>query len=295
MTCSDFRLALAAVLLGCLPASGWPASDAALPEVTVVAPKPPTAEQIAGDNVATFVKSHGNPGKRTGQLGRWDSAVCVSTQGLSKGFTDFVSTRVQAIAAAVNKGLRAAEGCTPNVLVIFTTQPQKLMDDVVKHKPQLLGFHYISEIPKISTVDRPIQAWYVTGSRGRAGDLEVDDIWGDQPSRTIGTRLSLGVSSHFIFVLVVVNTNQITDYTIGSLSDYIGMLSLSQIQLIDGCGPLPSILDLMAAACNFDKSESITGGDIAYLKALYAINPRKELAMQRSAIEDLMKQEFAGR
>jgi hypothetical protein len=295
MNCSGFRLALAAVLFGCLPASGWSASDAALPEVTVVAPKPPTAEQIAGDNVPTFVKSHGKPGKRTGQLGRWDGAPCVSTQGLSRGFTDFVSTRVQAIAATVNQRLRAAERCKPNVLIIFTTEPQKLLDDVVKRRPELLGFHYIAETPKISTIDRPIQAWYVTGSRGRGGGLEIDDIWHDEAPRDISSRLSLGVSSYIVFVLVVVDTKKVTDFTIGSLSDLIAMMALSQSRIIDGCGELPSILDLMAPDCKSEKSDSITGGDIAYLKALYLIDSRKELFMQRSAIEDIMMQQFKAR
>jgi hypothetical protein len=44
-----------------------------VPEVTVVAPRPVTQEQIAGNSVPTFVRSHGNPSFRTGQLSRWET------------------------------------------------------------------------------------------------------------------------------------------------------------------------------------------------------------------------------
>jgi hypothetical protein len=147
----------------------------------------------------------------------------------------------------------------------YTANRENARDSWVDGTAQSVRRLKVSDIGDPQDLDRrPTDpARYVTGSRGKAGDLEVDDIWGDQPSRTIGARLSLGVSSHFIFVLVVVNTNHIADYTIGSLSDYIGLLSLPQIQLIDGCGELPSILDLMAAACKLEKSDSITGGGIA--------------------------------
>jgi hypothetical protein len=281
---------------------GWAAVDPAsggaapgLPEVTVIAPKPPQPNQIAGKNLQTFIRSHGKPGKRTGQLGRWNSAICVSTRGLSEGFNDFVSARVQAIASAVAVHLaQAAQNCTPDVLVIFTTEPQKLMDDVAKRHPELLGFHYISEVPKLKVVDRPVQAWYVTATRGSSGVFVVDDIWSTMPSGSVGSRIYNGLSSYIVFALVVVDTNKVTGYPIGPISDYIAMLSLSQTRLIDGCGELPSILDLMAPACS-GKSDSITAGDIAYLRALYTIYLDQDVRQQRSSIEAAMRSEFARR
>jgi hypothetical protein len=194
-----------------------------LPEVTVVAPKPPDAQQIS-----------------------W-----------AAGTLPFVH-----FAAAVHVRLRTRQPCKPNVLIIFTTEPQRLMDDVAARKPRLLGFQYIANIPKVKTMDHPIQAWYVTGSQGTGG-VETDDIW--------------------------------AHYPIGSISDYVAMATLSQTRIIDGCGELPSILDLMAPDCKSEKSEAITGGDMAYLRALYSIDMRKELFLQRAEIESRMMQEFAGR
>jgi hypothetical protein len=268
------------------------AAAPSLAEVTVVAPRPVTEEQIAGNSVPTFVRSHGNPSFRTGQLSRWETAICTSTKGLTDGFNDFVTARVQTVAAAIYKQPPTATPCKPNALVIFTTVPQQLMDNVATKQPQLLGFHFISEIPKLKTVDRPIQAWYVTASKSGA-DVVVDDIWNGAPiGPRLGSRLYTRVQSSIVFVLIVVNTNKVTDYPIGAISDYIAVMALTKPRLQDACGKLPSIFDLMASACKTEKADSITAGDVAYLRALYKIYPEQNLGLQQSAIANIMMQEF---
>ena len=58
---------------------------------------------------------------------------------------------------------------------------------------------------------------------------------------------------------------------IGPLSDYVTMLALSQPQSLDGCNDFSSILDRMSTGCAARGTpETLTTGDIAYLKALYA-------------------------
>jgi hypothetical protein len=94
---------------------------------------------------------------------------------------------------------------------------------------------------------------------------------------------------------VVIDTNKVVGYSIGSISDYIAMVTLQQTRLIDGCGELPSVLDLMASACDSERSESITAGDLAYLRALYTIGIAREIRQQRAAIAGVMYREFATR
>ena len=296
--------ALFAQVAGAAPS---PATDpaAGIPEITVVAPRPAEPHEIAGDNVATFIRAHGKPGKRTGLLGRWADAVCPATEGLTQGFNDFVTTRVNAIAGAVHVPRQTAQRCDTNVLIVFTTEPQAFLDDVVKRRPQWLGFHYTADIPRLKTVDRPIQAWYATATHSRSfelhfpdgvaqhrADMALDDAWSPTPAAALGSRLSPGMESFIVFVLVVVDSKKITDYTIGSISDYIAMMALSQMQLTDGCGELPSILDLMTPACRAATADSITAGDIAYLKALYSIDLAHDVSMQRSSIEDMMMRDL---
>jgi hypothetical protein len=78
-------------------------------------------------------------------------------------------------------------------------------------------------------------------------------------------------------------------YPLGAISDYIAMLTLSQVRLIDGCGELPSILDLMASACKREKPRSITAADLAYLRALNTVGQGVGYSMQKAEIEAKMK------
>jgi len=101
------------------------------------------------------------------------------------------------------------------------------------------------------------------------------DIWNGAPvGPRLGSRIYTRVQSSIIFVLIVVNTNEVTDHPIGAISDYIAVLALTKPRLLDGCGRLPSIFDLMASACTTEKTDSITAGDLAYLPcALQNLSP----------------------
>jgi hypothetical protein len=281
-------------------AAAWPACAGETPradvpdlaEVTVVAPRPVTAAEITGTSVPTFVRAHGNPSFRTGQLSRWETAICASTIGLAENFNDFVRARIHTVAAAIFKQPAMTTPCKPNVLVIFTTAPQQLMDNVATKQPQLLGFHFVSEVPKLKSVDRPIQAWYVTASKSGA-DVAVDDIWGGAPvGPRLGSRLYTNVRSSIVFVLIVADTAKVSGYPVGAISDYVAMLALTKPRNLDGCGQLPSIFDLMAPACKTERADTITAGDVAYLRALYKMYPEQVLGMQQAAIADIMMEEF---
>lgn len=157
----------------------------------------------------------------------------------------------------------------------------------------------MAQVKKLKTIDHPVQAWHVTGREadGSFGGLMVDDDWAgfmvNQTTR-LATRLKIGVRSYILSTLVVVDGNKVLGYPIGSISDYIAMLTLSQMRLTDGCGVLPSILDLMATACTREKSQSITAADLAYLKALNTVGQEVDYSMQKMAIEVKMRQQFAG-
>ena len=299
------RLWLGFLVAAASPA--WQFARANPPELTVVAPRPPTAEELAGNSVAQFVQSHGKPAKRIGQLGRWDKGPCPATVGLSPAFNDYVTTRILAIETAAAVPQPFDSSCQHhNVLIVFTPEPQKFLDDVANNKSSWLGFHYLADIAKLKTIQRPIQAWYATATRSRsienhfpagtAGaqpEVVFDDAWSSTPAAALGSRLTSGQESSIVFALIVVDTTKVTGYPIGAISDYIAVMTLQQTQLQDGCGTLPSILDLMAS-CDHAKADAITAGDIAYLKALYRIGMAHELSMQRSTIEDIMLRRFKG-
>jgi hypothetical protein len=294
--------------------AGAAESSVPVPEVTVMAPRPPDPEQLAGDSVPKFIAAHGRPAKVTGQLARWRDAVCPSTSGLTPAFNSFVSARIAAVAAIVGAPHNYLDHCQANIRIVFTTEPQKLIDAVSKKNSVLLGYHYSRDAKKIATFSHPIQGWYVTATQNDDGHIGLDDAMpmqqqsadmtmmnaakfalqsGTTPAGRLGARLATGLRSLIVHVLVVADTGKVTGYTIGSVSDYLAMLVLSQTQSSDTCGPLPSILDLMAANCEKrDRPEAVTAGDLAFLKALYSMDLRENISLETSDIQNAIMREF---
>ena len=48
------------------------------------------------------------------------------------------------------------------------------LDDISKRKDVLIGFHYFAQSKAMTTVNRPIQAWYVTRTRDTTGNRWIE-------------------------------------------------------------------------------------------------------------------------
>jgi hypothetical protein len=280
------------------PNEGVAAPPTALPDVTVTAARPATAEELAGENVANFVTSHSRPTVLTGHLSRWSTGVCPSSQGLSTAFNDFVTTRIRAVAASVGAPTQPAGQCKTNVEIVFSTKPQMVLDQMVKGGHEwLLGFHYPHQTKRLATVNHPVQGWYVTATRGCHGEEAIDEALpiggaGSVPAGCLGSRIHDDRSSLIVAAFIIVDSSKVAGMEIGSISDYLAVLTLTQAQPSEGCGGLPSIMDLMAPDCAREKATSVTAGDIAYLRALYKIDLGEDVALQKTNIENDMRRQF---
>jgi len=267
-----------------------------LPQVTVTARREIERRRLDGVLIPRFIRSHGALASKTNQLARWGTGLCPEIIGLSPGFNAFVSRRIKEVAASVGAAVEGSARCKPNVRIYFETQPQKQLDEVINHAPELLGAYYPGEAKRFETFSRTIRAWYVTATRGASGEQTVDSIWTPTPGGRPGSRLSTGVSSWIVHVLVIVDSKKVAGYTIGSISDYIAMLVLAQGSSLDTCDELPSITDLLASSCDQrQRAETLTAGDIAYLKGLYSANLELISSLERSHIHNRMMQELERR
>lgn len=283
-----------------------------LPEVTVIAPRSPTPEELAGDAVSTFVRAHAAPAVVTGQLARWgvgrDIGICPLVNGLSQRFSDFVSARILAVAESVGAPVQGGRCDRHNVYVVFATDPKKALAAMVKQDSRILGFHYPQQTERLEKMSRPIQGWYVTTSRGWRGDESIDEadpllpletdivFQGKHPAGLPGSRLSSHISSAIVNVVIVADTNKIVGRPIGAIADYIAVLTLTQAFASERCGTLPSIVDLMVPDCG-DKENltGVTAGDLAFLRALYKTDIEAVLPLERSAIHTSMMRQFEPR
>jgi hypothetical protein len=310
------RFVVAALALLSVPAHTQVISGSSqdLPGVTVTAPRPPTPEELAGEAVPNFVMSHVTPSTVIGQLTRWRTGICPVTRGLSAAMNAFVTARILAVAAAVGAPHQTAASCKNNIDILFTLEPQQLLDALIKKDSRLLGFHYPQQEKKLATVDRPIQGWYVTSTRNYAGLEIIDDALpfslmdgsvamqgkimnaGKVPPGIPGSRLTDLRTSQVVLALIVVDARKVEGMTIGSIADYLAMLALSQARSADTCSQLPSIMDLMASRCENDrKPDQMTAGDLAFLRALYSANMETVIEIESSSIENQMMREFTKR
>jgi hypothetical protein len=83
------------------------------------------------------------------------------------------------------------------------------------------------------------------------------------------SRLRGGVMEMMDYVIIVIDANQTSHTTVGALADYIGMVTLAQINPQADTASAPTILNLFNSAAS-PKPTSLTSWDLAYLRGLYA-------------------------
>jgi hypothetical protein len=259
----------------------------------------------------------------TGKIARWEKGICPVTVGQRPAIATYVTKRVKEVAAAVGAPVNDWETCTANIEIVFTRTPQELLDNVRQHDADYLGYAESSaEREKLATVTRPIQAWYTTQTRDLRGTGSIDTgrsrgagasmsnftyvpcpgcrggnpgpiQLGDAKFASVsGNRISDGMRSTLYHILIVVDPGKLQDNEIGPLADYIAMLALTQLSSLDVCQQLPSIVNILAPACE-RKPNSITEDDLAYLRGLYKMSSQKSLVVQRNEIADRMSEAMA--
>jgi hypothetical protein len=256
-----------------------------------------------------FVQSFAAPTYLIGKIGRWEDSICPVTVGLRPEAIKFITKRVRDVAAQTGAPVDRHASCTPNLQILFTSHPQVLLDHIRDNTPEVLGYYSNgAELKARATVTRPIQAWYMTATIDLHGYPVVDgkptgfgvQIGGPNnfmPNAHVaivtGNRTGDGLHATFYRVMVVVDPDKLVDYEMGSLADYIAMLSLTQLSSLDTCQQLPSIVNLLAAGCA-NKANALTENDFAYLRGLYKMGPDRNLRAQQDEIAYHMEQNLKG-
>jgi hypothetical protein len=308
----SFALLLLAQAAAAQPVA--PTSD--VETVTSEAPKTPLEKAID-----SFVKSYATPSVNIGKIPRWRSGICPLTVGLTPGLNLGVSALLRQVAAQVGAPVAAKEGCNTNVTVIFTRTPQAVLDDMAKNHEDMLGFHEVSQTRRLATMTHPVQAWYVTATRDNNGFLFVDsasrspECEGDLDElyhipyftpewiavfhrvyrsckglHVTGDRVNDGMRSELAAVTIVVDAGRLGETGMKQVANYVAMLALSQTKAYETCQPLVSIVNVMTPGCSETlKPDTLSETDLAYLSALYRMDPDRMLQFQQSSIAHQMQ------
>jgi len=281
-------------------------AQSATENVTVTAAR--TRQALDG-----FVQSVGTPTRMTGKLARWEDGICPRVLGLGPALGGPIAQRVRDVAKEVGAPVNAQPDCKANIEIVFTTTPQAFLDDILKTRPALLGYHDTTEQEaEGARVIYPIQGWYLTQTidiRGKT-DLDVSrgvgagfklDFGPAQPpmwtparvSDVTGNRLGDGLRSAFNHILIVADPRQLTAYDKSAQADYIAMISLTQLAALS-CQPLASIVNLLPSGC-LGKTAELTDNDIAYLTGLYRMRLDGNGRVQQDDIAFQMEQSLKDR
>ena len=267
-----------------------------------VHPPPAAAESLHQRFVQglDFVTSHGAPA-RLGQLARWQEPVCPIAVGLTPAQDALVAERVKTLAASVGAPQARRPGrCKPNIEILFTDQPQSLLDLVAKKRGELLGFRYAAQEKAVRAMTAPIQAWYLTATvAGSGGSIDapasigsgssLDLEFSHMPGGCAGSAFTDCLRSDFANILVVADANALSGRKIGAVADYIALISLAQFKAAKTCSAPPSLLDMFTPSCaGRGVADAPAGLDLGYLKALYRGGNALRLWLQKSLIAERM-------
>ena len=251
-----------------------------------------------------FVTTHAAATPFLGKIARWKTGICPITVGLPPKLNVYISQRILRVALAAGAPLASSEPCRPNIAVLVTPEPQKLLDFVRAKRPGLLGFHSHSQAERIATMRLTVQAWYSTATEDFhgfiTGDLPNYGFMSSQGApasyHSSGSRIIPGgLKSQFTTAIIVVDANKIGGQEIGPLSDYIAILAISQGQSYDACQSVPTITNLMAPNCDAEmKPAAITDVDMTFLRGLYRMRADGSYGQQRGSIAFEMKKDLGG-
>ena len=267
---------------------------------------PAMAQTVSDQAVLDFVDSH-SALTRLDKIARWEDGVCPHVTGLPANFVKFINKRIRDVATSVGAPANADENCKANMEIVFTTQPQELMNTVREKTPVVLGyFSSLSQRDELAKVKHDIQSWHAVQTVDLRGNKLIDSRNAGQggaqgnpmqanASSSSGMRIGDGLRSSYYSGLVVANPGKLGDAEIGALADHIAMMALAQPATLGVCQELPSILDMTNPTCRKEAPvKGLTKADTGYLKGLYKLDPGASLRSQKDTLAFEIKQSLAG-
>ena len=242
------------------------------------------------DIVREFVGELSGAPQADSQLARWDRSICPGIYGLKDRQTAerlIDRMAVRAFELELNVG---EPGCSPDIVILFTDNVSVLTAGLRSRLERVLNERNVStfgrrELAAFVNSDAPVRWWTFASTKSRLGldigpDLGVYDL---SPSRVRPlTRQDMSKT------LIVVNANLTRNLRVGTLGDYLAMVSLAQIDPEAETAGYSTILNLFAGG-----STEMTAWDRSYLEGLYGATRaarsirQQEAEIRRTIMNDL--------
>lgn len=240
------------------------------------------------------------------QYARWNHDLCPSVAGLApevaQTLIDHLALRGQAIGLGIEP-----TGCRPNLVIIFTTDSDRVAREIVDTRRDLMG--YFSEddvvtagregLDAFANTPRPVRWWHISNrttsdgatlgeTRTRTGRSTRNAVIaqsgniqsaatagsgfeGVESVRSQGTRVRRATRQDMSFALVIVDTRRLTGLPTEAVADYVAMAAFVQLDPAADMSSFPSVLNLFRdQAAGVTPTRGMTDWDLAYLQGLYS-------------------------
>jgi hypothetical protein len=229
-----------------------------------------------------------------GQLSRFEAAICPTVVGVSPGQKQAIVARMKRIAGAAGIAV-GGESCTPNVLLVVTSEKKAFLEGLWKKAAYYFGEMSAGDVRKLATEPGPAAAWHVDGPPRTADGVELQQAGGaPYVNRTtrVASRIGAAARPQFAAAAVVVEMKALEGLTTTQLADYAAMRAFARTDPSRLPEAAPTILKALEAPMGSEVPITMTPWDLAFLKSFYAAPKNLSAASQRSQIRGQLKGEL---
>ena len=259
-------------------------------EAVVVTARPQATEREVRDQVI------GVTGRPTSAmpLMRFRAPVCIGTAGLPVPASEEILRRMMATVESLGMKM-AADGCTPNILVLFADDPQQQLLALRDRSPQIFGDLSRPAVSRIVKGAGPVYAWNAAMRVSRDGDLvlQQDSPTANWPQMKVGaaSRLLSPIRQDIAASVVVIKRQALLNKTLGQIADYAVMRTMAATRPVEGMtsATILTLFDTDATA-----PAELTAFDRGLLNGLYDSRPHAQGVQQVSEMTRAIRKETAG-
>lgn len=206
-----------------------------------------------------------------GQISRRPNRLCPLVSGASVEVNTFVTARIREVGAQVGVQFEK-KACRPNLLILFSREPQVMLQKARDRRKIHFEPATPIQIRRFMENDQPVRWWnsvVVIPSWGAAS--AVGDPEGPPEIKSPGSRTKQPTRSAIRGSLIVVDAGQADGVEVGAITDYIALVSLTDIKPGADVRAYNSILNLFAQGPSDGAAKRLTAFDLAYLRGVYSV------------------------
>jgi hypothetical protein len=211
-----------------------------------------------------------------GQYARWSTPICLQVVGLPKDGAQLIADQLASTARHLGVKVQGA-GCAPNIFIIATADPQKMVRQMRQRRQFLMIGEDVAHLDAIEKSHDAVRWVGYAEFRGIDGERPGNDSYGTLGSYPTlsrfdgGSRLESSSQAFLGRMTIIMDAKQITGVSYGQLAAYLDMVTLGRLRPHAVPQTVRSILSLFPTTT--EAPAGLTSFDRAYLQGLYRMDP----------------------